>query len=146
MSNNYIFSNAEEELLSLPKEYTVEIALENNDLLYTPLAQSFNIDQLVKFLCNFNNGIPDKIRITMFGIDGPPTLSILEYNGEYLKLTIDVSRYDGDVYDEFIISYGYDIIIDKTYYNSYNAYSFFLNKFDNGLALIFTYTIFNMQL
>ena len=42
-------------LNSLPKEYTVEMALNNQDVLLTPEGKSYNVDRLNQFMKNLNN-------------------------------------------------------------------------------------------
>ena len=61
---------AELELLFFPREYTPEMAYSNNDILKDHYGRNYNTDRLLKFIDNFNNGIPDYVRITTFGIDG----------------------------------------------------------------------------
>lgn len=45
-------SKPEEILASLPRDYTVEMALANGDVLYTPEGQSYNVDRLHQFMEN----------------------------------------------------------------------------------------------
>ena len=63
-------SDPEKILLSVPYNYSVEMAFINNDILNTPSAKSINTGRLNLFIQNVNYGIPDCVFITTFGIDG----------------------------------------------------------------------------
>ena len=80
-------------LLATPFDYTVEMAFDNNDILNTPTAKSINTGRLNLFIQNVNNGIPDCVFITTFGIDGPAATSILKYDGNEITYYVDNSRY-----------------------------------------------------
>jgi hypothetical protein len=82
----------EEILTKLPRNYTVEMALENGDVLYTPEGQSYNLERLHKFISNIDRGIPDCIIITWFGIEPPATTAVLYYNGKEIAYTYDSTR------------------------------------------------------
>lgn len=71
---------------SLPRYYSVEMAKDNGDVLHDPFGEVYNIYKLDEFIDNVKRGIEDKIRITTFGIDGPPTIAILEFDGDIIKL------------------------------------------------------------
>jgi hypothetical protein len=75
-----------------PYNYTVEMAYINNDILNTPTAKSINTGRLNQFVQNVNNGIPDCVFITTFGIDGPATTSILKYDGSDITYITDNSN------------------------------------------------------
>lgn len=96
----------EEELAALPRDYTLEMAVSNNDVIYTT-NKSYNTDRFLEFLNKVNNGISDKIRITSYGIDGPVTTSILQYDGNIIRFIADVERFGINEYYSF---YGYQII------------------------------------
>ncbi len=85
-------SEPEKILASLPRDYTVEMALQNHDVLYTPEGQSYNVDKLHQFMSNVDSGIPDCIIITVFGIEPPATTAVLYYDGEKLVYSYDSSR------------------------------------------------------
>jgi hypothetical protein len=73
----------------------------NNDILNTPTAKSINTGRLNLFIQNVNNGIPDCVFITTFGIDGPATTSILKYDGSDITYITDSSRFSkiyGDIH------------------------------------------------
>ncbi len=57
-------SNPEEILATLPIDYTVEMAFENHDVLYTPEGQSYNVSRLHHFVLSVESGIPDCIILT----------------------------------------------------------------------------------
>ncbi len=87
-------------LSSTPFNYTLEMAYENNDILNTPTAKSINTGRLNLFMQNVNNGISDCVFITIWGIDGPPTTSILKYDGSEITYFVDNSRFSkipGDI-------------------------------------------------
>jgi len=81
--------------MSLPTDYTVDMAYKNNDVLLTPESRSYNTAKLNNFITNVQREIPDCILITTFGIDGPATTSVLNYDGNSLTFTYDNSRYSG---------------------------------------------------
>jgi hypothetical protein len=85
-------SNPEEILASLPRDYTVEISLQNQDVLYTPEGQSYNVNKLHQFMYNVERGIPDCIILTTFGIEPPATTAVLYYDGKNVIYTYDSSR------------------------------------------------------
>lgn len=103
--------SARNELNSLPQEYSRNDAIRNNDVLFYP-DENYNAKRFFEFLINAKNGVDDKIRITYFGIDGPPTISILENKDGRFFLTTDVSRYGApppfyfyegaSIYDELV--------------------------------------------
>lgn len=92
-------------LTSLPYNYTVDMAVDNHDVLRTPEGKSLNIDLLYSFIENVNRNVKDCIRITYFGLDGPAQTSILQFNGDTITLFIDNSRYsetNNDIYTNII--------------------------------------------
>lgn len=111
-------------LLSVPYDYTVEMAYENNDILNTPTAKSINTGRLNLFMQNVNNGIPDCVFITTWGIDGPPVTSILKYDGNLTTYYFDNSRFSqihGDIHSYvvekiFIETTNYDNLIVTSYH------------------------------
>lgn len=105
-SNQFI-----KELEALPREYTMTMAKRNRDVIYQMLL-NFNIGRFLIFMDNYNNGIPDKIRITKFGVDGPPSIAILFYDGNLITYVIDETRYQTNTFFTF---YGYEIIVNKSY-------------------------------
>ncbi len=88
-------------LLLVPYNYSVEMAYIYNDKLNTPTTKSINTGRLNLFIQNVNNGIPDCVFITTFGIDGPATTSILKYDGSDITYISDSSRFSniyGDIH------------------------------------------------
>ncbi|WP_312372003.1 hypothetical protein [Lachnoclostridium sp.] len=83
---------AEQYLSSLPRDYTPEMALEYNDILYDSYARTYNLDRLLEFISNVNSGIPDFVTLTTFGMDGPAVTSILQFNGNQIIYTLDMTR------------------------------------------------------
>ncbi len=80
-------------LLSVPYNYTEEMAYINNDILLTHKQKSINTGRLNYFLQNVGKGVPDCVFITTFGLDGPASTSILKYNGDSITYTDDSSRF-----------------------------------------------------
>ncbi len=88
-------------------QYTLETALSNNDVIYTTNT-SYNYDRFLEFLNNVNSGKPDKIRIVYYGFEGQILISILQYDGNIIRITFDATRNQtSETYDSF---YGYQII------------------------------------
>ena len=106
MNSNFIQYSPEEELASLPREYTIEHALSNNDIVYD-LNTTYNTDGFYNFLVNVNHGIPDKVRITYCESEGPKTVSILHYDGNKIRFVTDASRLGAD---EYYDAFGYQIV------------------------------------
>lgn len=108
--NNYFeHYSAEEMLAALPRNYTIEMALYNNDIIDAQI-KNYNFERLDQFIENVNLGIPDTVRITKFGIDGSPITVVLQYDGNIIKYTSDVSRFDTT--QNYITFYGYKIYTD----------------------------------
>lgn len=106
-----------EDLSSLPKEYTLDMAKENGDVIWTH-KEVYNLEKLNTFMNNVQNGTKDMIRVVGFTIEGDPIIQDLEYNGEVINLTYDSTR------DEFsanpsISTYEYREIVIETSYNEH---------------------------
>jgi hypothetical protein len=131
-------SKAEQELLSLPRDYTPEMALANGDILYDRYLRSYNLDRLILFINNVYNGIPDYIRITRFGMDGPATVIILQYNGDVIMYTLDVTRYS----ESYTITtdFGHVININSDIQYGHYATVYYLISDDGKTLLIFRNT------
>jgi hypothetical protein len=136
LNNSY---DANEELLTLPREYPVELAKKNNDVvIYNSGFTTYNLDRFYEFLDNLKNGIKDKIRITEYYVDGPPVIKILDYNGNVIKLTIDSTRY-GMVNEPYVF-YGHYIDEKDEIIGDYLVKSFYLIN-DNKEKSIIEYII-----
>jgi hypothetical protein len=132
---NSAILKAENELLTLPRDYTPEMALKNNDILSDRYSRSYNIERLFEFIQNFKKGIPDYIRITTFGMDSPAVVKIVQYNGDIIIITDDHTRYP---YANKIDNYFGDVIDIKTYrLNEYTVTDYDLLTFDNRDISIF---------
>jgi len=81
-------------LQTVPLDYTVDMAYVNYDILQTPDARSINTGRLNLFIQNVENGIPDCVFVTTFGLDGPATTSILKFDGRNITYTIDNRRFN----------------------------------------------------
>lgn len=79
-------------LASLPKEYTVEMSLQNHDVLYTSEGKSYNVDRLHEFMSNVHKGFPDCIILTVFGLEPPASTAVLYFDGEKIVYTFDDTR------------------------------------------------------
>lgn len=99
------------ELEALPLDYTRQMATQNWDVLID-LVLNFNIGRFLVFMNHYYKGIPDKIRITKFGVDGPPTTSILYYDGRLIIYVADTTRYSSG---EFYTYYGNSISVNYRY-------------------------------
>lgn len=99
------------ELEALPRDYTRIIATRNWDVL-TDMILDFNIGRLLIFMNNYGRGIPDKIRITKFGVDGQATTARLYYDGNLLTYVVDDTRYTNG---EFYTYYGHEMTVKKRY-------------------------------
>ena len=97
----------EKELSLLPTDYTFQMALNNGDVIALG-AQPYNLITLQQFLNNVKNGISDKIRITIFNVDGYPSISILEYDGYSIIFT---RRYFVKDDINYITYYGSNILL-----------------------------------
>lgn len=102
-----ISSQLRRELETLPRDYTKETATRNWDVL-TNMIFNFNIGRFLIFMSNYQQGIPDRINITKFGVDGPATTAILYYDGNCIIYAIDDTRYSPD---SFYFYYGYEITV-----------------------------------
>lgn len=130
--------SAKEELATLPKDYTVGFALANDDVLLTPQLKAYNVDKLIKYIYNVNNGIPDKIRITKFGFDSPPSISILEYNGKNIKYTVDETRIMGPTAIYVFNGDNMNERFEKTE-SGHMVHEFYLNSYERGPIPVFVY-------
>ena len=101
------------ELEELPRDYTRQMATKNWDVLID-LMLNFNLGRFLIFMDNYDKGIPDKIRITKFGVDGPSTTSILFFDGDIVIYEEDGTRYPTN---EFYTYYGNYIIVNKRNYH-----------------------------
>lgn len=99
------------ELEALPRDYTRQMATRNWDVLID-LILNFNIGRFLIFMDNYNKGIPDKITITKFGVDGPATTSILYFDGNIVIYVVDDTRYPTN---EIYTFYGYYITVNNRY-------------------------------
>lgn len=128
------------ELSRYPKLYTLEMAKKNNDII-TYGAATYNTKQLLTFINNIKNNIPDKVVIRNYGIDLEyPKIGILQYNGELINYTV---RYYNDTEFEYLSVYGYDttIRIRDTGYGFIKDYGIY--TLDNNIFYVFHEPIIN---
>jgi hypothetical protein len=97
----------EMELSRLPIEYTINMALENNDVIKYGVVP-YNAKRLELFILNYLNKMPDKVRIIDYGIDSGynPAIGILQYNGEYIVYTQRYYRFPEDTQANYQTYYG----------------------------------------
>lgn len=77
--------------LELPKNYTVELAVENGDVVDVH-GDITNIEKLDKFVEDVSNGKKAFVRTVRYTIEGDPIIYTLYYNGETIKGYIDNTR------------------------------------------------------
>lgn len=116
------------ELEELPRDYTRIMATRNWDVI-TDMLLNFNIGRFLIFMDNYYKGIPDKINITKFGIDGPAETAILYYDGSFITYVVDGTRFPTN---EFYIFYGYDIAVNK-------------RNFDNDDEVVIDYNLIQLD-
>lgn len=124
------------ELTSIPKDYTTEMAIKHNDIVENVFL-SYNTERLLQFIENVKNGVPDKVRISSFGVDNPfsPTISILQYDGEMIIYTVDTSR--GGIFNNYVTYYGNIMELRKRTRNDIEILDYYLVTYDNRDVLIF---------
>lgn len=123
----------DKELSLLPTDYTFQMALNNGDVIALG-AQPYYLIRIQQFLNNVENGIPDKIRITIFNVDGYPTISILQYDGYNIIFT---RRYFVKDDINYITYYGSEILV-KFREDSYDRIKdYILVTYDKGDVYIF---------
>lgn len=85
-------NSLKEELEAVPIHYDMKTAIRNNDIVVSN-GQIANERRFEQFLKNLEKGIQDKVRITEYGIDGPPSVSMLGYDGRIIMHIVDVSNF-----------------------------------------------------
>jgi PBP1b-binding outer membrane lipoprotein LpoB len=74
-----------------PKEpYNSETAIENGDIVNIH-GNISNLDKFGNFIKNVESGSKDKIRITMYTVEGDPIFYNLNYDGNQIQYTFDNS-------------------------------------------------------
>lgn len=76
---DYLYES-ERDLSTLPLDYSLDIALENKDIISYGV-KSYHTMRLQLFMDHTEKYIPDKVRITEFGTNGTVIISILQYDG-----------------------------------------------------------------
>jgi hypothetical protein len=82
---NYKYEQ-ERELSAYPKEYTLDMALANDNIVEYGVVP-YNSKRMQLFMYNYTNKIPDKVVIVDYGIDGYPTIRILQNFGDIIIYT-----------------------------------------------------------
>jgi hypothetical protein len=124
------------ELNALSRPYPIEMAIKNNDIVVNQ-SDPYNNERFFEFLSNTEKGIPDKIRITKYGIDNPEISirTILEYNGIYYIFTVA-----GDTTSP-ISYYGKELTLRRR--SPDNPWQYFLKTYEGNEELIFTFYNFH---
>ena len=99
----YYRSDQERELSLYPKEYTFLTAIQNGNII-TYGAASYNINRMDYFMYNYIHKVPDKIVIAYYGIEGYPSIGILQYTGELIIYTVRHYNQRKEAY--YITDYG----------------------------------------
>lgn len=133
--HNYHQEHANE-LNALPKPYTIEMAINNNDVIVNQ-SDPFNRKRFFEFLFNVKKGIADKIRITRYGIDNSELAlkTVLEFNGVYYSFTVA----DDSVLPKSY--YGNKLIQSRRDPNS--PWQYYLRTYGGEEVLVFTLYIFH---
>ncbi|WP_157949987.1 DUF4362 domain-containing protein [Vallitalea okinawensis] len=103
--------NAMEELQSIPKDYPIETALANGNVVITDRGEVHNKERFESFLSNVNKGKPDHIQFVKYTINGIPLIGILEYDGMKIKFTYDTTRSKNIGYGSIDTHEGTEIIL-----------------------------------
>ncbi|MDF2589806.1 MAG: hypothetical protein K0S41_3647 [Anaerocolumna sp.] len=141
ISSNEIIYN---ELKSLPTKYTKEMSLNNNDIMIDFLS-SYNIIQLFTFISHVEEGIQDKVRLTKYELEGPPIISILQYDGIIIKYIIDSTR--DKLTNDYITLYGVKIIVRPEIRNHESMIVFYLFTTDNKvIEILKIYDVYTNQI
>lgn len=115
MENDY---STIEDLSLIPYNYSFEQAYRNNDIIFDQL-KSYHVKRLSEFIENMEHGISDRIRIVKFVFDGKATIAYLQFNGENIRYTIDVSRFNPDLK---FITYSGSTLFSHTEYDKKKEY------------------------
>ncbi|WP_161487175.1 DUF4362 domain-containing protein [Neobacillus mesonae] len=73
------------------KPYNSEEAIKNGDIVDVH-GKISNLDKFKQFIKNVNDGVKDKVRITLYTKEGDPIFYNLDYNGKKIKYTFDDSQ------------------------------------------------------
>ena len=120
------------ELKTIPENYSIEAAIQNNEIVVSPVLQN-NTKRFYEFLSNYERGLTDKVRIISYGIDNPEVSSraILEYNGKFFIYTFDSTIPQTLYGDKIIVKPGsfnsliyYLVTYDRIEFPIFYIYSF----------------------
>lgn len=127
---NYQYEH-EAELSLVPLEYSIDMALCHHDVLLHQVMQ-YNVYLLEKLMQNTSKQVPYKIRIAIFGIDGYPTIQLLESTGHSIVLTKRIVKEE--------VSYetyeGHSIRRLHHKSQKSNTLDYFLDSYGNNATLI----------
>lgn len=92
---------------SLPEDYTLEQAVEDNCVVLTNNEKIYNKDELDRFIQNVNNNIPDFIRVVCFTVEGDMIITDIKFNNENnFKVCFDYTRDEYSSPEDRIYRYG----------------------------------------
>ena len=127
-----------QDLTPLPKKYTLNMALENNDIVWTH-EDIYNLEKLNLFVENVQKKVPDMIRVVGFTKEGDPIIKDLEYDGEIIELTEDSTLDKFSSNPSINVNEYTKILIEKRYSEHYKGYfiEYLLksNKDNNGVII-----------
>ena len=98
------------ELSLYPKEYTIQMAIENNDIINFGVVP-YNTQYLDQFINNYLNQIPDKVIIVKYPIDGYPSIGILQSTGDLIIYT--KRYYENSEEPSYVTYYGTSITVNN---------------------------------
>lgn len=137
---DYLYES-ELELSSLPMEYSLEMALQHNDVVSYGV-QPYNTMRLQLFMNHIENHIPDKIRISEFSSDGKLTLSILLYDGNSILFT---QRHVINHQIKYATYFGHRMRIRLRGKRKWMSKEYLLTTFSNLDLIIFQERIINLN-
>ena len=116
---------------NIPVKYTLEQSKNNGDyIIITDQSETLNIEKVEKFLEEFKNKKPVKIRCTQFYMGALDSMRDIEYDGEKILLKeYDTKSNDKKTYNYIEISDS-DMIQDGGWYRLVNSKAklFYINK------------------
>lgn len=92
---------------SLPEDYTLDQAVEDNCVVLTNNEKIYNKDELDRFIQNVNNNIPDFMRVVCFTVEGDMIITDIKFNNENnFKVCFDYTRDEYSSPEDRIYRYG----------------------------------------
>ncbi|WDV45636.1 DUF4362 domain-containing protein [Clostridiaceae bacterium M8S5] len=131
----------DDNLTKLPELYTYEMAVANNDIIWTH-DKTYNKELLDAFVKDINNKNTSKIRIVTFTKEGDAIIIHLKYNGKQIEATIDSTRDKFSKEPQIKTEIFDKIDIEEVFNDHYNKtfIKYYLVKGDASKILIFQQT------